>query len=137
MLTPEKQALIRESFALLKPDAGQAADRFYERLFQVEPGARPLFKHDIHLQAKKFMDMITWIVDHLETKDLGPALHDLGEKHATYGAMPDHYASVGSSLIWMFRHTLGQKFTPAMEEAWIDAYAEIASVMEDGGASSA
>ena len=32
---------------------------------------------------------------------------------------------VGSALIWMFQHTLGDRFTPEMEEAWLEAYAFI------------
>ena len=44
----------------------------------------------------------------------------------------DQYAHVGSALIWMFQHTLGDRFTSEMEEAWLEAYAFISFEMERG-----
>jgi hypothetical protein len=47
----------------------------------------------------------------------------LGARHKDYGVKIDQYAPLGSALIWMFQHTLGDRFTPEMEEAWLEVYA--------------
>jgi hypothetical protein len=41
-------------------------------------------------------------------------------------------ASLGSALIWMFQHSLADRFTSDMEESWLEAYAFISSEMERG-----
>jgi nitric oxide dioxygenase len=40
------------------------------------------------------------LVDALDRlHDVLPAVRDLGRRHARYGALPEHYATVGSALI--------------------------------------
>lgn len=56
----------------------------------------------------------------------------LGARHRRYGVKADHYAPLGSALIWMFQHALGERFTPEMEEAWLEAYAYISLEAERG-----
>ena len=56
----------------------------------------------------------------------------LGARHRDYGVEIDQYAPLGSALIWMFQHTLGDRFTSEMEEAWLEAYAFISFEMERG-----
>jgi nitric oxide dioxygenase len=106
---------------------------FYRRLFEIAPDARPLFKTQIDQQAKKFADTLAWVIAHLEDPhELSREMQELGARHDTYGVKPDHYASVGSALIWMFKHALGDRFTAEMEEAWLEAYAFISLEAERG-----
>jgi hemoglobin-like flavoprotein len=85
------------------------------------------------LRAKKFSDMLARVIAHLERPDeLCREMRELGERHSGYGVKIDQYAPVGSALIWMFQHTLGDRFTAEMEEAWLEAYAFISSAMERG-----
>jgi nitric oxide dioxygenase len=133
MLTGATIRLIRESGALLPAGAAAPVQEFYRRLFELAPEVRPLFKRDITLQSKKLSEMLAWVIDHLEQPEaLLPALRRLGARHGTYGVQIDYYAPVGSALIWMFQHTLGDRFTPQMEEAWLEAFAFISSEMERG-----
>lgn len=64
-------------------------------------------------------------------KSLSAPADDAGFSEG-YGVVVDHYAPVGSALIWMFKATLGDRFTPEMEDAWIETYAAISSDMERG-----
>ena len=133
MLTDRTVRLLRESGALLPAGAVAPVEEFYRRLFELAPEVRPLFTRDITLQSKKLSEMLAWIIDHLEQPDaLLPALHRLGARHGTYGVVIDYYAPVGSALIWMFQQTLGDRFTPAMEDAWLEAYAFFSTEMERG-----
>jgi nitric oxide dioxygenase len=106
---------------------------FYSRLFELAPDARTLFSGQIDLQAKKFADMLAWVIAHLEKPDqLCREMRELGARHSGYGVKVDHYAPVGSALIWMFQNALGNRFTPEMEEAWLEAYAFISLEAERG-----
>jgi hypothetical protein len=46
-MTPEQQDLVRTSFAKVVLIAPQAAGLFYDRLFEIDPTLRPLFKGEI------------------------------------------------------------------------------------------
>jgi hemoglobin-like flavoprotein len=124
---------LQESVALLPKGDRAPVDEFYKRLFDLAPDARPLFNREIGLQAKKFSDMLEWVMAHLETPhELCQEMRALGARHGEYGVRIDQYASVGSALIWMFQQTLGDRFTPEMEEAWMEFYAFLSSEMERG-----
>jgi hypothetical protein len=93
----------------------------------------PLFNREMDLQAKKFSDMLAWVIAHLEhPHELCQELRALGARHSGYRVTIDQYAPVGSALIWMFQHTLGDRFTPEMEEAWLEFYAFASFEMERG-----
>jgi nitric oxide dioxygenase len=124
---------LRASVALLPMEDLAPADEFYRRLFELAPEVRQMFKGDMGLQAKKFSDMLAWVVAHLEQPDeLSRELQALGARHRDYGVQIDHYAPLGSALIWMFQRTLGDRFTSEMEEAWLEAYAFISFEAERG-----
>lgn len=126
-------AHLRQSVSLLPTEDLGPVHEFYRRLFELAPDARSLFTREIGLQAKKFSDMLTWVIVHLENPDeLCREMRELGARHRGYGVKVDQYAPVGSALIWMFQHTLGDRFTPEMEEAWLEAYAFISLEAERG-----
>lgn len=138
MLTPEIQQQLKDSFTLAAPHAEQLAETFYDRLFTLAPEVRPMFKGDMKLQQQKLIDMLAWIVTHVnEPELLRGALAEAGRRHAEYGAKPDHFAPVGSALMYCLSATLGDQLTPEAEEAWIEAYAYFAREMEEAGAQAA
>ena len=108
-------------------------NEFYRRLFELAPEVRPMFTREMDLQARKFSDTLAWVTAHLESPhELCQELRALGARHSDYGVKIDQYAPVGSALIWMFQHTLGERFTPEMEEAWMEFYAFASFEMERG-----
>jgi hemoglobin-like flavoprotein len=124
---------LRESVALLPTGDLGPVHEFYRRLFELAPEARPMFTREMDLQAKKFFDTLAWVIAHLENPhELFQELRALGARHSGYGVKIDHYAPVGSALIWMFQRTLGDRFTPEMEEAWLEFYAFASFEMERG-----
>jgi hemoglobin-like flavoprotein len=134
-MTPENQALIRDSFAKVVPIAPQAAALFYERLFVLDPTLKPLFKGDMAEQGRKLMAMIGTAVanlDRLET--IVPAVQDLGRRHKTYGVLPESYDTVAVALLWTLGQGLGEAFTPSVEAAWIEVYTILVTVMKDAAA---
>jgi hemoglobin-like flavoprotein len=124
---------LQESVALLPVGDLAPVDEFYRRLFELAPEARAMFKIEMDAQAKKFSDMLTWVIAHLEhPHELSQELRALGARHSGYGVKIDQYAPVGSALIWMFQRTLGDRFTPEMEESWLEFYAFASFELERG-----
>jgi hemoglobin-like flavoprotein len=124
---------LRESISLLPTEDLGPAREFYRRLFELAPELRPLFKDEIGPQAKKFSDTLVWVMAHLEHPDeLSRNLRELGARHNDFGVKIDHYAPLGSALIWMFQHSLGDRFGSEMEEAWLEFYAFLSIEMERG-----
>jgi len=137
MMTPEEKALVQSTFAKLVPIADQAAALFYARLFEMDPGLRPLFRSDMREQGKKLMQMIGACVKGLDALDqLVPIVKDLGRRHAGYGVTDAHYETVGGALLWTLERGLGSAFTPAVKGAWTTVYTVLATTMKAGAQAS-
>ena len=134
-MTEDQVRLVRESWAKVRPIAPAAAGMFYDRLFEIAPHVRPLFKRDIGEQGKMLMGMIGMVVARLD--DLGalvPAVERLGARHAAYGVRDEYYAPVGEALLWTLEQGLGDDFTPATKAAWATAYGILAETMQRASA---
>lgn len=123
---------VQNTFALAAPMADEIAARFYQRLFELDPGLRPLFHGDLTEQGKKLMTVLAFAVAGLKKPEtiLEP-VRRLGERHVDYGVQPHHYATVGEALLWTLGQTFGPAFTPEVEAAWAAAYGMLAGVMQE------
>lgn len=131
-MTPDQIALVRESFARIAPQRETVAARFYEKLFDIDPSVRPLFRGDLRAQGTKLMAALGAVVASLD--DLGPVLdgvRDLARRHVRYGVEERHYASVGQALMATLQEGFGPAFTPALREAWAIAYGALSGAMID------
>ena len=130
-MTPETVKAVRRSFLKVAPIADEAAAMFYERLFEIAPEVRPLFKADLSDQGRKLMKTLGFAVASLDDLDrLVPALENLGQAHDGYGVEPAHYDSVGEALLWTLEQGLGDEFTPEIKAAWTEVYGVVADVMK-------
>jgi hemoglobin-like flavoprotein len=129
-MTSQQIALVRESFAKVVPIREQAAALFYDRLFAIDPGTRPLFRGDLKSQGANLMAAIGAVVkslDRIET--MLDDLRALARRHDRYGVREEHYASAGAALLWTLEQGLGLDFTPDVREAWATAYGVLSSAM--------
>ena len=134
-MAPEQVTLVKESWKKVVPIAEQAAAMFYNRLFELEPSVQPLFTTDLKEQGRKLTSMINTVVVGLDKiESLVPAIEDLGRRHVGYGVRDEHYDTVGSALIGTLSAGLGDDFTPATEDAWVEAYTLLAGVMKHAAA---
>ena len=128
-----QKTLVQTSFAQVRPIADKAAALFYNRLFELDPTLRPLFKGDMEEQGRKLMDMLTLAVKGLDRPEaLLPALTALGRRHAGYGVNKHDYETVGEALLWPLEQGLGPSFTPDIREAWAALYRLVAATMRNG-----
>lgn len=132
-MNSEQIQLVQSSFAEVRPIAVVAAELFYDRLFTLDPSLRPLFKGDMAHQGRMLMSMLNAAVNGLTNLDaLTPVVRQLGARHVDYGVRTAHYATVGSALLWTLEQGLGDQFTPAVREAWAEAYGLLADIMQLG-----
>jgi hemoglobin-like flavoprotein len=132
MLTLAQKTLVQKSFSTIQPIADDAAALFYRRLFELDPSLRQMFRGDMAEQRKKLMQMLTAAVKGLDRLDqLVPVVQDLGRRHAAYGVVDAHYATVGAALLWTLHKGLGSAFTPEVEDAWVTVYGLLATTMRE------
>jgi methyl-accepting chemotaxis protein len=129
-MKPETIILVQDSWSKVMPIAPQAAALFYQNLFAADPALKPLFRGDMDAQGAKLMQMIGAAVGKLnDLESLVPILQGLGKRHAGYGVLDAHYATVGGALLKTLGQGLGDAFTPDVEAAWTEVYGAMASVM--------
>lgn len=134
-MTHEQTYLVRKSFAEIERHHEVAALVFYKRLFELDPGLRPMFKNDIVVQSAKLVDMLATLISMIERPgDLMSELRLMGARHKTYGVKDEHYPMVGQALLAMVRETVAEAYTPEMEDAWKALYAAVSSTMLEGAA---
>ena len=126
---------LRKTFALLEGQAHVAALVFYQRLFELDPALRPLFKNDIEVQAGKLMDMLSASLSLMERPaELAGILENLGASHVTYGVKTSDYETVGKALLTMLEAVLGKQFTDEVRLSWTNLYQLISETMLRGAA---
>jgi hemoglobin-like flavoprotein len=129
-MTPEKIALVQKSFSQVVPIADQAAMLFYDRLFEIAPEVKPMFKGDIKEQGRKLMATLGIVVTGLtRLETVLPAASALAKKHVSYGVKDEHYPIVGSALLWTLEKGLGEAWTPEISNAWTTAYGTLSGYM--------
>lgn len=61
-MNPEQITLVQNTFKRIEPIAETAAGLFYNRLFELDPSLRPMFKNDIKEQGEKLMQALAFVV---------------------------------------------------------------------------
>ena len=136
-LTEAEIALLRQSLELLRSKMPRAATRFYQRLFDIAPELRVMFKSDLGEQGHKFMAALSTLVDHIGDSDrLLPHLRLLAEGHKAYGVMPEHFRPMGQALVETLQEELGDSMPAGAADLWRRVYNRIAGEMISLGAGS-
>ena len=105
-------------------------ETFYDRLFDIHPSCRSLFKQNMIAQGKALVNMISACLTLLEKPtDLVKALVDLAKLHTTRGVMANQYGLVGECLLWTFDYCLQEEFTTDAKIAWVRIYSLMLSVI--------
>jgi len=129
-VTPQQVVLVQQSFSKVVPIAGTAADLFYDRLFEIAPEVKPLFKGDLTEQKKKLIAMLATVVNGLDKLDtILPAASKLAKNHVTYGVQAKHYQPVGAALLWTLEKGLGEGWSKDVADAWVQAYTTLSGFM--------
>jgi hemoglobin-like flavoprotein len=129
-MTPDQINAIQESFAKVVPISEQAAMLFYDRLFEIAPALKPLFRGDMTEQGRKLMATLGVVVNGLANlESVLPAASALAKRHVDYGVEAADYAPVGAALVWTLERGLGEQWTPPLAAAWTEAYTILSDFM--------
>lgn len=135
-MTPEQKEIVRRTWSSVAAIADTAADLFYDRLFELDPQLKPLFRDtDLAAQKQKLVEALATTIASLDAiGELAPVLAELGRRHASYGVVDAHYDTVGAALLWTLEKGLGDAWGPEAAEAWGAAYTVVAQTMKQGAA---
>ena len=122
---------LQQSWALVAPNGEAAIASFYQRLFEIDPSTRRLFRSvDMSRQHSRLVQALAATIDGLDRPgQLLPMLEQLGRRHAGYGVCDRHFDSVGQALLWTLAQGLGDAWTAELEAAWVEAYGLVSGVM--------
>jgi nitric oxide dioxygenase len=127
---PVQVRLVRESLPRVRERLKPASMDFYENLFAVAPELRVLFRSDLASQGMRFMSTLATIADLLDAPDdLAGEIDDLAAAHSGLGVKAAHFSPMGIALMVTLAETLGDEFTPELQEAWHAAYNHFAALM--------
>lgn len=131
--------LLRSSFELVVSRNPEVVRRFYELLFERFPQVRPLFGQKAGPAQERMLTFaLASVIEHLEDAPwLSATLGALGRRHVAYGVTDEMYDWVGECLLAALAETAGADWTPALAQAWRDAYGAIAGLMQAGAISAA
>jgi len=130
-VSPREKRLVQGSWALVVPIADTAAGIFYEKLFEIEPSLRVMFKNDIKAQGKKLMQMLSTAVRGLDRlEEIVPSLQALGKRHVSYGVRDRDYDTVAEALLFTLEQGLGPTLTDEVRAAWVKVYTLLAETMK-------
>lgn len=132
-MTPVQTALLRETWEQVIPIGDAAATIFYDRLFEIDETAKPLFAGvDMAEQRRKLLKTLNGVIEGLnDLEALIPAIQDLGRRHAAVGVTDAQYDSVGAALLWTLEKGLGDRWSTEAQVAWARAYGLIADTMRE------
>ncbi|GLZ37532.1 flavohemoprotein [Actinokineospora sp. NBRC 105648] len=127
--------LVRDSFAVVEPQADQVGQFFYGMLFSIEPSAREMFPANMQVQRSRLLRALVHVVQMVDRpEDLVPFLRQLGRDHRKFGVISSHYEAVGMALIAAVKRFAGDAWSDEVERAWAEAYTIMARAMLDAAA---
>jgi hemoglobin-like flavoprotein len=135
IMTPDQIKLVQQSWARVTPIADVAATLFYQRLFELDPSLRSMFKRDMKEQQRMLMQVLAVAVSSLNNLEkLLPTVQALGRRHSGYGVTAQHYVTVGEALLWTLEQGLGEEFNAEVRKAWTLTYLALAGTMQAAAA---
>lgn len=145
MLSAAEKAAVRDSWQLMTPVADAAADLFYRRLTQHDPGLRPSSHEDLAARKKELVALLDFVVRALDWHDadwredvdddydLFVVMLRMGQSYPPFARlMHEHYSAVGEALVGALGSALGPRFDAKTRKAWSRLYALLANAVRMG-----
>jgi hemoglobin-like flavoprotein len=132
-MTDSNILAVKNSWSYIMFQSEEFSGLFYQKLFELNPSLRHLFKGNIEEQGSKLMRMLTMIIARLQRlQDIETEVKALGHRHVGYGTRPEHYQTVGQALLWSLENALGDRWSEETRKAWTEAYTIMANTMLQG-----
>ena len=130
-MTNKQIDLVKSSWAIVATiDPVTVGGLFYNRLFEIAPQLKHMFRNPMPEQSKKLLAMINYVISKLnKLEDILDEVAKLARRHVSYGVKPDHYTIVGEALLWTLEKGLADNWNSEVKEAWTDCYQILSSAM--------
>ena len=132
MLTPETTAVIKQTLPVLQAHGETLTRHFYQRMFSHNPEVQPFFNpahQHSGSQQRALAGAICAYAQHIENPaELAGAVELIAQKHVSLGIRPEQYPIVGENLLASIQEVLGDAATPAIIDAWAQAYGVLADI---------
>lgn len=134
-LTPEQTAIVKSTAPLLKEHGETITTIFYRNMIGAHPELNNVFNRTSQAtgaQPRALAHAVFAYAAHID--DLGAlssAVARMADKHVSLGIQPEQYPIVGQHLIAAVAEVLGDAVTPAVAEAWTNAYNMLANILID------
>jgi NAD(P)H-flavin reductase/hemoglobin-like flavoprotein len=121
---------LRDSFARVAMHGDEVPLYFYADLFLRHPETRDMFPVSMAAQRDRLVTALATIVANADNlPELSGYLQDLGRDHRKFGAVPDHFQAVGTSLLATLAHFSGEEWSESLAAEWAAAYQLVSEVM--------
>ncbi|MEM8744960.1 MAG: methyl-accepting chemotaxis protein [Pseudomonadota bacterium] len=135
-VTPDQMRLVQQTLSAIEPQADQAAETFFNKLFEIDPELRRLFPDDLSEQQTNLISTVQVIVGGLDSPDrIIPAVKVLGERHKEFGLEDAHYERAVQAMLSTLETSLGDGYTDEVCDAWVTVYSVLADTMQNADAS--
>jgi class 3 adenylate cyclase len=127
------QLELQSSLHTMLEDQDRFARIFYDKVFEIAPEARSLFRNDMIEQGRLLTHMLGGIVYSLSRPEhLTSGLQKLGESHIAYGVKSEYYPAVKQAMMQTIDECLGDSKTAKTMDAWNKALDYVMDVMQNG-----
>lgn len=126
--------IIQGSYKSIQQAMPRVVRVLFDRLFEVHPELRPLFRADMRDSRKKFVRKVDYIINHLDEPEiLGPELKKLGRFHGDKFHIDEkRYQMFIDASIYALSAAFGNDFTPELRRTWAYVLEILAQVMQSG-----
>lgn len=132
MISAQSRPYIDASVPVLKAHGVAITTVFYRNLFAEFPELTNLFNMGNQANGVQQQSLAAAVFAYAANIDnpgaLGPVVSRIVHKHASLGIRSEHYPIVGRHLLGAIQEVLGEAATPALLDAWAEAYGSLANL---------
>lgn len=133
MLDSTVRQTVKATAPVLETHGVDLTRHFYARMFQHNPELREVFNQGHQrsgTQQQALAMAVAAYARHIDDPSvLMPVLERIAHKHVSLGIRAEHYGIVGRHLLASISEVLGAAATPAVIDAWAQAYGQLADVL--------
>lgn len=130
MLSAQSRPYIDASVPVLRAHGEAITRRFYANLFLAHPALKNMFNmanQASGVQQQSLAAAVFAYAANIDNADaLAPVIARIVHKHVSLGVRAEHYPIVGEFLLGAIQEVLGEAATPALIDAWAEAYGLLA-----------
>ena len=135
MISQASRVYIDASVPVLREHGLTITTTFYKNVFTEIPALTNLFNMGNQANGAQQQSLASAVFAYAANigspQLLAPVIERIVQKHVSVGVREEHYPIVGRHLLGAIAETLGEAATPALLDAWAEAYGSLAKLFID------